>query len=186
MGRPAPEYAVAVVDADGRAVSPGGSGELLVRGERGVSLFAEYLGDAAATARAFTDDGWFRTGDRVRWEESGALTFVERDKDVLKVGGENVGAPEIERVLRGVAGVREVAVVGRPDRMLGEVPVAFVTLAEQSSWTGAALTEHCATLLAGPRRPREVRVVDDLPRSTLDKVAKARLRALFEEESAGA
>ncbi len=136
--------------------------------------------------RAFTDDGWFRTGDRVRWEESGALTFVERDKDVLKVGGENVGAPEIERVLRGVVGVREVAVVGRPDPMLGEVPVAFVTVAEQSSWTGAALTEHCATLLTGPRRPREVRVVDDLPRSTLDKVAKARLRALFEEESAGA
>jgi crotonobetaine/carnitine-CoA ligase len=186
MGRPAPEYAVAVVDPAGRAVTPGESGELLVRGERGVSLFAEYLADADATASAFTDDGWFRTGDRVRWEESGALTFVERDKDVLKVGGENVGAPEIERVLRGVVGVREVAVVGRPDRMLGEVPVAFVTVAEQSSWTGAALTEHCATLLTGPRRPREVRVVDDLPRSTLDKVAKARLRALLEEESAGA
>jgi crotonobetaine/carnitine-CoA ligase len=186
MGRPAPEYAVAVIDTDGHAVPPGGSGDLLVRGERGVSLFAEYLGDADATGRAFTDDGWFRTGDRVRWEESGALTFVERDKDVLKVGGENVGAPEIERVLRGVVGVREAAVVGRRDPMLGEVPVAFVTVAEQSSWTGSALTEHCATLLTGPRRPREIRVVDDLPRSTLDKVAKARLRALLEEESAGA
>ena len=186
MGRPAPEYAVAVVDADDRPVAPGESGELLVRGERGVSLFAEYLGDAEATARAFTDDGWFRTGDRVRWEESGALTFVERDKDVLKVGGENVGAPEIERVLRGVVGVREAAVVGRPDPMLGEVPIAFVTVAEQSAWTGTTLAEHCATLLSGPRRPREVRVVDDLPRSTLDKVAKARLRALLVEESAGA
>jgi crotonobetaine/carnitine-CoA ligase len=184
MGRPAPEYAVTVVDADGRPVPPGGSGELLVRGERGVSLFAEYLGDADATARAFTQDGWFRTGDRVRWEESGALTFVERDKDVLKVGGENVGAPEIERVMRGVAGVREVAVVGRPDVMLGEVPVAFVTVAPHSTWTGQALAEHCAALLSGPRRPREVRVVDDLPRSTLDKVAKAQLRALLVEESA--
>jgi crotonobetaine/carnitine-CoA ligase len=186
MGRPAPEYAVSVVDTDDRPVGPGESGELLVRGERGVSLFAEYLADADATAKAFTDDGWFRTGDRVRWEESGALTFVERDKDVLKVGGENVGAPEIERVLRGVVGVREVAVVGRPDRMLGEVPVAFVTVAEHSVWTGPALEEHCAALLTGPRRPREVRVVDDLPRSTLDKVAKARLRALLVEESAGA
>jgi crotonobetaine/carnitine-CoA ligase len=186
MGRPAPEYAVSVVDADDRPVRAGESGELLVRGERGVSLFAEYLGDADATAKAFTDDGWFRTGDRVRWEESGALTFVERDKDVLKVGGENVGAPEIERVLRGVVGVREVAVVGRPDPMLGEVPVAFVTVAEHSVWTGPALEEHCAALLTGPRRPREVRVVDDLPRSTLDKVAKARLRALLVEESAGA
>ena len=184
MGRPAPEYGVSVVDDQLRPVDPGGSGELLVRGERGVSLFSEYLGDADATARAFTDDGWFRTGDRVRLEESGALTFVERDKDVLKVGGENVGAPEIERVLRGVVGVREAAVVGRPDPMLGEVPVAFVTLAPQSTWTDASLAEHCAGLLVGPRRPREVRVVDDLPRSTLDKVAKARLRALLVEESA--
>ena len=184
MGRPAPEYGVTVVDDDLRPVGPGGTGELLVRGERGVSLFSEYLGDAEATARAFTDDGWFRTGDRVRWEESGALTFVERDKDVLKVGGENVGAPEIERVLRGVVGVRETAVVGRPDPMLGEVPVAFVTVAPQSTWTDASLAEHCAGLLVGPRRPREVRVVEDLPRSTLDKVAKARLRALLVEESA--
>jgi crotonobetaine/carnitine-CoA ligase len=184
MGRPAPEYGVSVVDDDLRPVGAGGTGELLVHGVRGVSLFSEYLGDAESTARAFTDDGWFRTGDRVRWEESGALTFVERDKDVLKVGGENVGAPEIERVLRGVVGVREAAVVGRPDPMLGEVPVAFVTVAPHSTWTDASLAEHCAGLLVGPRRPREVRVVDDLPRSTLDKVAKARLRALLVEESA--
>lgn len=184
MGRPAPEYAVSVVDEDLSPVAPGEIGELLVRGERGVSLFTEYLGDPAATARAFTNDGWFRTGDRVRHEESGALTFVERDKDVLKVGGENVGAPEIERVLRAVAGVREVAVVGRPDPMLGEVPVAFVTVAPGSGWTDASLTDHCAAVLSGPRRPREVHVVADLPRSTLDKVAKARLRARLSGEAA--
>jgi crotonobetaine/carnitine-CoA ligase len=70
--------------------------------------------------------------------------------------------------------------------MLGEVPVAFVTVAEHSGWTGPALAEHCAELLSGPRRPREVRVVHDLPRSTLDKVAKAQLRALLAEESPGA
>jgi carnitine-CoA ligase len=184
MGRPAPEYGVTVVDEDLRPVAPGGAGELLVRGERGASLFSEYLGDGDATARAFTADGWFRTGDRVRLEESGALTFVERDKDVLKVGGENVGAPEIERVLRGVAGVREAAVVGRPDPMLGEVPIAFVTVLSDAAWTDSSLAEHCATLLTGPRRPREIRVVADLPRSTLDKVAKARLRALLSEEAA--
>ena len=109
--------------------SPAASGTLHVRGRRGVSLFQEYLHDAEATARSFTADGWFVTGDRVRLDAEGTLTFVERDKDVLKVGGENIGAPEIERVLLGVAGVREAAVVGRPDRMLGEVPVAFVTAA---------------------------------------------------------
>src|SRR6185312_7009763 len=130
-----------------------------------------------ATARAFTDNGWFRTGDRVRRDVEGTLTFVERDKDVLKVGGENIGAPEIERVLLGAAGVREAAVVGRPDPMLGEVPVAFVTAAPGARLSpeqlAEQLAERCATMLAGFKRPREVRVVDELPRSTLDKVAKA-------------
>jgi len=182
MGRPAPEYGVQVVDETGRPVQPGGEGELWVLGTRGLSLFSEYLGDAEATSRAFTPDGWFRTGDRVRLEESGELTFVERDKDVLKVGGENVGAPEIERVIRSLDGVREVAVVGRPDPMLGEVPVAFVTLTHPAAWTGAGIMARCAELLPGARRPREVRVVDDLPRSTLDKVAKARLRTLLATE----
>lgn len=182
MGRPAPEYAVAVVDPSGRPVEPGGVGELRVRGVRGVSLFSEYLHDAGATSRAFTDDGWFVTGDRVRLDEGGTLSFVERDKDVLKVGGENIGAPEIERVLLGVAGVREAAVVGRPDVMLGEVPVAFVTT--DGSVSSDVLDRRCAELLADFKCPREVRIVSDLPRSTLDKVAKARLRDLLLAETA--
>jgi crotonobetaine/carnitine-CoA ligase len=184
MGRPASEYEVAVVDDDGAPVEPGASGTLHVRGRRGISLFQEYLHDAEATARAFTGDGWFVTGDRVRLDPEGTLTFVERDKDVLKVGGENIGAPEIERVLLGAPGVREAAVVGRPDRMLGEVPVAFVTAAPGAALSPDELAQRCATMLAGFKRPREVRVVDELPRSTLDKVAKARLRDLLAAESA--
>jgi crotonobetaine/carnitine-CoA ligase len=184
MGRPAPEYEIAVLDDDGAPVVPDGIGELLVRGVRGVSLFAEYLHDADATARAFTDDGWFRTGDRVRLDPEGTLTFVERDKDVLKVGGENIGAPEIERALLAVPGVREAAVVGRPDLMLGEVPVAFVTVREGASVAVEDLQRSCAELLAAFKRPREVRIVDALPRSTLDKVAKAQLRALLAAETA--
>lgn len=186
MGRPAPEYDVAVLDSDGGPVGPGDVGELRVRGTRGVSLFAEYLHDQTATAAAFTPDGWFLTGDRVRLDRGGTLTFVERDKDVLKVGGENIGAPEIERVLLGVEGVHEAVVVGRPDPMLGEVPVAFVTVRPDASVTPAALTERCAELLADFKRPREVRIVADLPRSTLDKVAKAQLRDLLAQEAAHA
>jgi crotonobetaine/carnitine-CoA ligase len=184
MGRPAPEYEVAVLDDDGAPVAPDGVGELLVRGVRGVSLFAEYLHDAEATARAFPDDGWFRTGDRVRLDPEGTLTFVERDKDVLKVGGENIGAPEIERALLAVPGVREAAVVGRPDVLLGEVPVAFVTVRDGASVAVEDLQRSCAELLAAFKRPREVRIVDALPRSTLDKVAKAQLRALLAAETA--
>jgi carnitine-CoA ligase len=185
MGRPAPEYQVAVLDGNGGQFDPGGVGELYVRGVRGVSLFAEYLHDADATARAFTGDGWFRTGDRVRLDPEGTLSFVERDKDVLKVGGENIGAPEVERALLAVPGVREAAVVGRPDPMLGEVPVAFVTLRDGAGVTREDLDRSCAELLAAVKRPREVRIVEELPRSTLDKVAKSRLRALLAAEVAG-
>ena len=168
MGRPAAEYGVrvAIPDVDG-------VGELEVSGVPGVSLFAGYLRDAAATAAAYTPDGWFRTGDRVRRDPDGTLSFVERDKDVLKVAGENVGAPEIERVLLTVPGVREAAVVGRADEMRGEVPVAFVVA---SADVTAAAHAACASMLPPYKRPVEIRVVDDLPRSTLDKVAKAELR----------
>ena len=183
MGRPAPEYSVSVVDASGRQVAPGEVGDLRVRGTRGLSLFKEYLHDADATARSFTEDGWFVTGDRVRLDEDGALTFVERDKDVLKVGGENIGVPEIERALLAVPGVREAVVVGRPDTMLGEVPVAFVTASAEV--TVEALDRSCAELLTDYKRPREVRIVEELPRSTLDKVAKARLRELLAAEARG-
>jgi crotonobetaine/carnitine-CoA ligase len=175
MGRPVPEYEVSIVDDNGR---PAEDGLLLVRGVPGMSLFSEYLGDAAATAAAFTPDGWFRTGDRVRRNPEGTLSFVERDKDVLKVGGENVGAPEIERVLLRVSGVREAAVVGRPHPMLGEVPVAFVLSDGDAVDVATRANATCVERLPAFKRPVEVRVVRELPRSTLDKVAKAELRRM--------
>ncbi|WP_447643436.1 class I adenylate-forming enzyme family protein [Nocardioides zeae] len=149
---------------------------------RGESLFSGYLDDPAATAAAFTTDGWFRTRDRARRDEQGDWWFVERDGDMLKVGGENIGAPEVERVLREVEGVREVAVVGRPDPMLGEVPVAFVLRQPGAAVDVPAAHARCAQALADYKRPREIRVVDELPRSTLDKVAKGALRRRLAEE----
>jgi crotonobetaine/carnitine-CoA ligase len=178
MGRAAPEYGVRVVTDDGVPVEPGGTGTLHVRGERGRSLFAGYLGDAAATAAAFVDGGWFVTGDRVRREPDGSYVFVERDKDVLKVGGENVGAPEIERVLLGVAGVREAAVVGRPHEMLGEVPVAFLLVSGPAAQVRAAAAVACEARLPRFKRPVEIVVLEEFPRSVLEKVAKAELRRL--------
>ena len=186
MGRAAPEYAVAVVGEDGRPAAYGEAGELRVKGVSGVSLFSGYLDARETTAAAFDENGWFRTGDRVRLEADGSWWFVERDKDVLKVGGENIGVLEIERVLLEVAGVREAAVVGRPDRMLGEVPVAFVVARPGETVSVLAATERCAELLTAPKQPREIRVVDELPRSTLDKVAKAVLRDRLRDEVAAA
>jgi crotonobetaine/carnitine-CoA ligase len=176
MGRPASEYLVSVRDADGAEVGRGETGELHVGGVRGVSLFLEYLHDPEATAVSFDERGWFRTGDRVTVQDSGYLTFADRSKDMLKVGGENVAASEVERVLLQVPGVREAAVVGRPDPMLTEVPVAFVLADGLEKVVSQAAIEACRGQLADFKVPRQVVVVDELPRSTLNKVAKAVLR----------
>jgi crotonobetaine/carnitine-CoA ligase len=156
----------------------GEAGDLLIGGVRGLSIFAEYLNDPVATADAFDERGYFRTGDRVMTLPSGALRFVSRAKDMLKVGGENVAAGEIERVLTTVPGVATAAVVARPDRILDEVPVAFVTVTpdrDPATVVDAALAT-CAAELADFKVPRSVYVVDELPESLLGKVAKAALR----------
>ena len=179
IGRPSPAYEILVLDENRRPVQPGETGDLYVRGRPGLSLFLEYAGDPAATAAAFTEDGLFITGDRVRLGEDGSLFFSDRSKDMLKVGGENVAASEIERVIGAVVGVAEVAVVAKPHPMLDEVPVAFVI----ATTADATLTERifaaCSVSLASFKQPHEVRVVESLPRSTLEKVAKAQLRALL-------
>lgn len=90
---------------------------------RGLSLFHEYLGNPRATAESFDADGWFRSGDRIHVLDDGSLQFGDRSKDMLKVGGENIAASEIEGVVLQVAGVHECAVVARRHAMLDEVPV---------------------------------------------------------------
>jgi carnitine-CoA ligase len=179
IGRPSTGYAVTVVDDAGRPVAPGTPGELRIRGERGVALFLEYLDDPQATAEAFDPEGFFRTGDRVLVREDGSIQFVDRIKDVIKVGGENVAAPEVERVVAAVPGVREVAVVARLDAVLGEVPVAFVR-PDEGHAGGTALADAvlaaCQGQLARFKRPQAVFLVDDFPRVAIGKIAKAELR----------
>lgn len=180
MGRPSAVYGIHVLDERGEPVSPGETGALLVRGVRGVTLFAEYFRDPVATAAAFREDGLFITGDRVRLGQDGWLYFSDRDKDMLKVGGENVAASEIERAVAATAGVQEVAVVGRRHPMLDEVPVAFVIAAPGAAPDLAEqVMARCRSSLAPFKVPHEIRLVEALPRATLDKVAKAELRKLL-------
>lgn len=184
IGRVAPEYELKIVNDEGRAAQPGETGDLCIRGIRGLSLFLEYFDNPQATADAFDDDGYMITGDRVRLAEDGAIIFLDRSKDMLKVGGENVAASEIERVILEVPGVAEAAVVARKHPMLDEVPVAFVIPAQRSvAGLDAAILDACKQKLADFKVPREVRVVPSFPRSTLEKVAKAQLRALLEAET---
>src|SRR5271165_2951458 len=182
MGRPAPEYQIRLLNDAGTPAEPGETGDLAIRGVRGLSLFAEYLDDPAATAAAFNQDGFLLTGDRALRDPDGFVYFADRTKDMLKVGGENVSAAEIERVILAVAGVREVAVVGRSDPLLDEVPVAFVLAQDPADLDlTARILNACAKSLASFKLPREVRVLEEFPRATLEKVSKAKLRAMLTE-----
>ncbi|MFC3230488.1 AMP-binding protein [Marinibaculum pumilum] len=178
IGHPAPEYEIAVLRDDGTPCGPGEAGHLRIRGIPGLSLFQEYLNNPQATEESFDADGFFITGDRVIRMPDGAIRFADRDKDMLKVGGENVASSEIERVILTVPGVEEVAVVAQPDPMRDEVPVAFILPA-----AGAARAEMeqavlatCRDALADFKVPVAVHLVDEMPRSTLEKIAKAELR----------
>jgi crotonobetaine/carnitine-CoA ligase len=180
MGRPTPGYQMIVVDPEtGRMCEPGENGELYVRGVRGIQLFLEYFDNAEANAKAFTEDGWFKTGDRVIMSPDGFFFFQDRDKDALKVGGENVSAKEVEDACRQVGGITDVAIVGQEHDFLGQVAVAFVIPAPNAPEDlGEKIIAHCKTQLAEFKCPKAVYLVDEFPRATLDKVAKNKLREL--------
>jgi crotonobetaine/carnitine-CoA ligase len=183
IGRAAAEYSIRITDDDGAPTPVGGTGNLLIKGVPGLSLFSEYLHNEKATRESFDGHGYFITGDRVTLLDHGFIKFGDRAKDMLKVGGENVAASEIEQVIAVVPGVREAAVVAKKHPMLDEVPVVFII--PQAGVEGAPpdlrdrIMTACRSALADFKVPREIRLVDEMPRSTLEKVAKAELRKLL-------
>jgi carnitine-CoA ligase len=183
MGHPAPGYEIAVVDkATGRLCGEDEPGELWVRGTRGIQLFLGYDGNPEANEQAF-EDGWFKTGDVVRVGAGGNVFYQERDKDMLKVGGENVSAREVEQRIAPIPGVQAVAVVGRSHDFLTQVPVAFVVKAageSEDELTARILTE-CESQLSTFKVPRAVYYLDEFPTGTLDKLQKNKLRDLAEQ-----
>ncbi|HZZ47260.1 MAG TPA: AMP-binding protein [Pseudonocardia sp.] len=186
IGRPSPEYQVRIVHDDGDTpVDAEETGYLQVKGIPGLSLFSEYLHQPKATEDSYTEDGWFRTGDLVIQHADGHVTFGNRAKDMLKVGAENVSAAEVERVIMSVSGVVEAAVVGRPDDKLDEVPVAFVLTSDPAGTEELVekIRAACTDTLADFKVPRAVYRVDELPRSTLNKVDKKALREVAEPDS---
>jgi carnitine-CoA ligase len=184
IGRAAAEYSIRVTEDDGTPTPVGGTGNLLIKGVAGLSLFKEYLHNENATAESFDAHGYFITGDRVTLLDQGFIKFGDRAKDMLKVGGENVAASEIEQVIAVVPGVREAAVVAKKHPMLEEVPVVFIIPQGGVERAPADLRDKvmaaCRGALADFKVPREIRFVDEMPRSTLEKVAKAELRKLLD------
>ena len=179
MGRPAAEYGISVRREDGSEASPEETGRLFIKGVPGLTLFQEYLHDPDATAAAFDSQGWFDTGDEVVVRE-GEVFLIGRAKDMLKVGGENVAAIEIETIVASVKGVSECAVVGKPDDMLDEVPVAFVVAKSPSPELHASIALACNEKLSKFKVPREIRFIDALPVGLLGKILKRELRDILQ------
>ena len=173
VGRACLHLEVEVWDEEGRPVPAGERGEIVLRGPK---VFKGYWRDPEATERAFAG-GWFHTGDIGVLDEDGYLFIVDRLKDMIVSGGENIAGSEVERVLYEHAAVLEAAVVGRPDERWGEVPVAFVALRQGQDVTAEDLLAHCRDQLAKFKVPRDVTFLDALPRNPSGKVLKRDLRA---------
>jgi acyl-CoA synthetase (AMP-forming)/AMP-acid ligase II len=172
VGRPCLYLDLDIWDEQGRSVPAGERGEIVMRGPK---VFKGYWRDPDATAAAFAG-GWFHTGDIGVLDDDGYLYIVDRLKDMIVSGGENIAGSEVERVLYEHDSVLEAAVVGRPDDRWGEVPVAFVVLRPDATATAHALLEHSRARLARYKAPKEITFLDALPRNPSGKVLKRELR----------
>jgi len=182
IGRAYPGYTVRIENDAGEQVAPGEAGQLLISAVRGLAMFQEYVDNPQAMAEAFDARGFFRTGDLVTLHEDGWIEYRDRIKDMIKVGGESVSASEVEAAIMAAGGVREVAVVSRPDRVYGEVAVAYVVLRDdlssQAAGVVAAIEAHCAKSLAKFKVPRAIHVVPELPKIGNNKIHRPALREM--------
>ena len=169
---------VRVVDGDDRPLPAREIGEVAVAGP---TVMAGYLDLPEESAQALRG-GWLHTGDLGRFDELGHLTLVDRAKDVVITGGYNVYPSEVERVLLGDPAVAETAVVGVPDADWGECVVAYVVARPGAEVDTGALDSRCLDEIARYKRPREYRVVEELPRNSAGKVLKAELRTAHRED----
>ncbi len=152
-------------------------GEVLARSN---TVMAGYWNQPEETDAAL-GDGWFHTGDGGLLDEEGHLSILDRKKDVIITGGENVSSIEVEDAIFSLEGVTEVAVIGVPHEKWGEIVLALVVVDEQSGVTKEIVITHCRTVLAGYKCPKQVELRTELPRTATGKLQKFRLRAPYWE-----
>ncbi len=187
VGRACTGTEIAIMDGDGGLLPPGEVGDVVTRGD---TLLSEYYGDPEQTAALYRDggadggkgaDGWLLTGDVGIIDGDGYLTLVDRSKDMIISGGENIYPTEIENTLYTHRAVVECAVFGVPDERWGEIPVAHVVVRDGVAVSEEELIDHCAARIARHKRPRSIKFVDALPKTAVGKIQKSLIRAPYWE-----
>jgi fatty-acyl-CoA synthase len=180
VGKPVPTIAVRIVDDLMNDVAPGEVGEIVYRGP---TLMAGYWNNPAATAEAFAG-GWFHSGDLVRADDEGFLYVVDRKKDMIISGGENIYCAEVENVLSAHPAIADIAIVGGKHERWGETPVAVVVPADPAAPPSLDdLAAWSRDKLASYKRPTRLVILDQLPRNAAGKVLKNELRARYSDYS---
>ncbi|MGE0799032.1 MAG: malonyl-CoA synthase [Lautropia sp.] len=179
VGLPLPGVGVRIAGDDGAPIAADAVGVIGGIEVRGPNVFAGYWRMPEKTREEFTGDGWFKTGDVGQWDANGYLAIVGRSKDLIISGGYNVYPKEIESYLDGLPGVLESAVVGVPDRDFGEAVAAAVVPMPGAELEPAALIAALKGRIAGFKVPKQVHLLQELPRNQMGKVQKALLRERF-------
>jgi long-chain acyl-CoA synthetase len=172
VGLPLPGQRIRLVDANGAPVAAGEAGEVLIKGP---NVMRGYLNRPEETAKTVVD-GWLHTGDVGRFDEDGYLVLVDRAKDMIIRGGENIYPREIEAVAHQLPEIAEAAVVGRPNTVYGEEPVLFVSLHPGRQLDVDAIRAHLIESLSKYKLPVKITILDDLPKNAVGKIAKPNLR----------
>ncbi|MDP6343745.1 MAG: long-chain fatty acid--CoA ligase [Alphaproteobacteria bacterium] len=171
-GLPTMHTRMKICDPDGGPTPIGEVGELMIKGP---SVTPGYWNRPEANAAAFTEDGWFHTGDAARQDADGFYYIVDRWKDMFISGGENVYPVEVENVIYQLNGVLENAVIGVPDEKWGEVGRAYLVLRDGANIDADAVIGHCKSQLANYKVPKQIRMIDELPHNATGKVLKHQL-----------
>lgn len=171
---------VKVVGEDGKVVPPGQTGEVIASGP---NVTVGYFRNEQATVAAFTADGWLRTGDVGRFDDDGYLTIVDRVKDMIISGGENIYPAEVEQAIYAHPSVAEVVVVGVPDARWGEVGHAVVTVSPGTTLTESDLLDFLGTRIARYKMPKSIQIVSELPHTASGKILKRQVREMLASRS---
>ena len=172
VGRPMPFLEAIVADEDGKELPPGRIGECLVKSP---AVMKGYYRQPELTKKAFGDDGWLRTGDLMWKDEDGYLYLMSRKKDMIKSGGENVFAQEVEGVIKRHPAVLECVVFGVPERAMGEAVMAVVSLRPGHTLTLKEVQDHCRQYISSYKKPRYLDFIDEFDMDDAGKIRKSRV-----------